>query len=403
MYEGGEKGVGWRGLWFVAIVFGASRLFYLVAGGVLAGIVPVGAFQERTRDVPFRSLSLWSHWDGEHYVGLAIDGYLSGEGQVSPAFFPMYSLLMRSSAELLGGPLTPAALSVLGVVVSMFALLFALYFVYAVAADGWGEPVARRTVMVLAFFPTAFFLNSVYTESLFLAFSAGAVWAARVRRDLLLAALFVAFATATRNVGVFLLLPLAQEWLRDPRGHGWRGAYLALAPAGLVAYMGYLWWKFGEPLLFYTDQSRWGREATGPLASLGGAFARAFEEVRRLVMPENLPGSEAGEIAGYLASATDTFNLLFFIGAAALLAVGIMRLPWGLASYAALTAFLPAFFGTAQSPLMGFPRYVIVVFPLFIVLGTLLKSRVLLAVWLGFSVLFSLALTALFVSWRFVA
>lgn len=403
MYRGVEKDVGWRGLWFVALVFGVSRLFYLAAGGILAGIVPVGSFQERTRDVPFRSLSLWSHWDGEHYVGLAIDGYLSGEGQVSPAFFPMYSLLMRSSAELLGGPLTPAALSVLGVMVSMVALLFALYFVYGISAEGWGEPVARRTVLVLAFFPTAFFLNSVYTESLFLAFSAGAVWAARVRRDLLLAVVFVAFATATRNVGVFLLLPLAQEWLRDPRGYGWRGAYLALAPAGLVAYMGYLWWRFGEPLLFYTDQSRWGREATGPLSSLGGAFARAFEEARALIRPENLPGSGAGEIADYLASATDTFNLLFLIGAVALLAVGIMRLPWGLASYAALTAFLPAFFGTAQSPLMGFPRYVIVVFPLFIVLGTLLKSRVLLAVWLGFSVLFSLALTALFVSWRFVA
>lgn len=403
MYRGVEKGAGWRGLWFVALVFGASRLFYLAAGGILAGIVPVGAFQERTRDVPFRSLSLWSHWDGEHYVGLAIDGYLSGEGQVSPAFFPMYSLLMRSSAELLGGPLTPAALSVLGVMVSMFALLFALYFVYGISLDGWGEPVARRTVLLLAFFPTAFFLNSVYTESLFLAFSAGAVWAARVRRDLLLAAVFVAFATATRNVGVFLLLPLAQEWLRDPRGYGGRGAYLALAPAGLVAYMGYLWWKFGEPLLFYTDQSRWGREATGPLASLGGAFTQAFEEVRRLVRSENLPGAGLGEIADYLASATDTVNLAFFIGAAALLAVGIMRLPWGLASYAALTAFLPAFFGTAQSPLMGFPRYVIVVFPLFIVLGTLLKSRALLAVWLGFSVLLSLALTALFVSWRFVA
>jgi hypothetical protein len=219
----------------------------------------------------------------------------------------------------------------------------------------------------------------------------------------LLAAVFVAFATATRNVGLFLILPLAQEWLRDPRGYGWRGVYLALAPAGLVAYMGYLWWKFGEPLLFYTDQSRWGREATGPLASLGGAFARAFEEVRRLVRPENLPGAGAGEVADYLASATDTFNLLFFMGAAALLAVGIMRLPWGLAGYAALTAFLPAFFGTAQSPLMGFPRYVIVVFPLFIVLGTLLKSRALLALWLGLSALFSLALTALFVSWRFVA
>ncbi|QIN77815.1 hypothetical protein GBA65_03990 [Rubrobacter marinus] len=39
----------------------------------------------------------------------------------------------------------------------------------------------------MAFFPTAFFFNALYTEALFLALSAGAVWAALVRRDLLLA------------------------------------------------------------------------------------------------------------------------------------------------------------------------------------------------------------------------
>jgi hypothetical protein len=403
MYAAGDGVDGWRGLWFVALVFGVSRIFYLGAGAVLSEVVPVHPFQERTRDVPYGSLSLWSHWDGEHYVGLALEGYLGGEGQVSPAFFPMYSLVLRSLAELLGGPLTLGALSVLGVLVSMLALFFAFYFVYEISAAGWGEAVARRTVLALAFFPTAFFLNSVYTESLFLALSAGAVWAARVRRDLLLAALLGALATATRNVGVFLLLPLVHEWLRDPGGYRWRGAYLALVPAGLFAYMAYLWWRFGEPLLFYTDQSRWGREAAGPLASMGGAFAQAFEEMRSLVRPGNLPEFEAGEMADYLASATDTLNLLFLLVAAALLAVGILRLPWGLAGYAALVAFLPAFFGTAQSPLMGFPRYVIVAFPLFIALGLVLKNRALLAIWLVASGLLSLALCAMFVSWRFVA
>jgi len=399
----GDRLGGLRGLWFVALVFAVSRAFYLLAGEALSRVVPVHPFQEGTEDVPYRTLSLWSHWDGEHYIRLALDGYLSGESQVSPAFFPMYSLLLRSSAELFGVALTPAALSVLGVVISTLALFFALYFVYAVAAEGWGERVARGAVLALAFFPTAFFLNSVYTESLFLAFSAGAVWAARVRRSLLLAAAFAALATATRNVGVFLLLPLAHEWLRDPRGYGWRGAYLALAPAGLAAYMGYLWLRFGEPLLFYTDQSRWGREATGPLSSIGSAFTRSFEELGSMFQPENLPEPSPGGIADYLLSANDTLNLVFLLGAAALLAAGVSRLPWGLSGYVALTAFLPAFFGTPQSPLMGFPRYVIAAFPLFIVLGILLKNRTLLMVWLCASALISLALCALFVSWRFVA
>lgn len=405
MISAAEK-AGWlRGLWFVAAVFAASRLFYLVAGDVLSAVVPVSEFHRGTLDDPYGAMNVWSHWDGEHYVSLALEGYLRGEGQVSPAFFPAYSLLVRSFTELSGGPLTAAAVSVWGVLVSLGALFFALYFVYRIAEDGWGEAVARRTVLALAFFPTAFFLSAVYTESLFLAFSAGAVWAARVRRDLLLAAVLAALAGATRNVGVFLILPLAHEWLRGAGEYRWRVAYLGLIPAGLVAYMGYLWWRFGEPLLFYTDQSQWGREATGPLASLGGAFTEAFEELSFLVRPGSFPAG-LGSAADYLASANDAINLAFLALAVALFAAGLssrVRLPWGLAGYAALAAFLPAMFGSAQSPLMGFPRYVLVVFPLFIVLGALLKNRALLAAWLTSSVLFSLVLCALFVSWRFVA
>lgn len=395
-----------RGAWFVAAVFAFSRVFYLAAGAVLSAVVPVAEFQRGTLDDPYGSLNVWSHWDGEHYVSLALEGYLRGEGQVSPAFFPAYSLLVRSFTELFGGPLTPAVASVWGVLISLGSLLFALYFVYRIAEDGWGEAVARRTVLALALFPTAFFLGAVYTESLFLALSAGAVWAARVRRDLLLAAALVALAGATRNVGVFLILPLAHEWLRHAGEYRWRVAYLGLVPAGLLAYMGYLWWRFGEPLLFYTDQSQWGREATGPLASIGAAFTEAFAEARVLARPESLPGLDAEAAANYLASANDVVNLLFFGLATVLLFAGMsarVRLPWGLAGYAALCAFVPAMFGSAQSPLMGFPRYILVVFPLFIVLGALLSRRAFFVAWLTLSVVFSLALCALFVSWRFVA
>jgi hypothetical protein len=63
----------------------------------------------------------------------------------------------------------------------------------------------------------------------------------------------------------------------------------------------------------------------------------------------------------------------------------------------------PALFGASQGPLMGLPRYVLVAFPLFIVLGVLLETRRLLGGWLVLSAAASLVLCALFVSWRFVA
>jgi hypothetical protein len=93
-------------------------------------------------------------------------------------------------------------------VLSLLFLPFAFYFIYEIARQGWGERAAKGTILTLAFFPTAFFLNAAYTESLFLALSAGSLWATRVKRNLLLACMLAGLATATRNVGIFLVVPL---------------------------------------------------------------------------------------------------------------------------------------------------------------------------------------------------
>ncbi|MDQ3793620.1 MAG: hypothetical protein M3341_13540 [Actinomycetota bacterium] len=392
------------GLLFVLLVCAASRLFYLGAGGLFASAVPVGRFQRITADAPFGTMNLWSHWDGEHYVALAADGYLQPPGNASPAFFPLYPLLIRGLAGLFGGPLSQPALSAWGPLVSLLALPFALYFVYRIAEDGWGERAARVAVLTLALFPTSFFFNAAYTESLFLALSAGSLWAVRVRRDLLLACLLAGLATATRNVGVFLLVPLAYEWLGNAREYRWRGVYLALAPSGLALYAAYLWWRFGDPLLFYTQQSRWGREATGPLDTLLGALTRGGQGIAGLFSPRLWADPSLGRVADALASANNAYNLIFLGLALALLVAGLKVLPPDLSAYSLLLILPPTLFGTPQGPLMGLPRYVLVAFPLFIVLGALLGDRrPLTVVWLAASAASSLVLCALFVTWRFVA
>jgi hypothetical protein len=392
-----------NGLLFVLLVYAASRLFCLGAGALFASVAPVARFQRTTADVPFGAMNLWSHWDGEHYVALAAGGYLQPPYNVSPAFFPLYPLLVRSFAELFGGPLSLPALSVWGVLLSLLALPFAFYFVYKIAESGWGERTARTAVLSLALFPTSFFFNAVYTESLFLALSAGSIWALRVRRDLLLACALAAFATATRNVGVFLLVPLAYEWLRNAREYRWRVAYLALAPSGLLAYAAYLWWRFGDPFLFYTEQSHWGREATGPLDSLLSALSRGGESLGLLFSPRLWADPSPGRVADALGAAINAYNLVFLGLALALLVAGLRVMPPDFSAYAFLLILPPTLFGAAQIPLMGLPRYVLVAFPLFIVLGVLLEGRRLLGLWLTLSAVFSLLLCALFVTWRFVA
>jgi hypothetical protein len=294
-----------------------------------------------------------------------------------------------------------------GVLISLLALPFALYFLYRIAEDGWGSPTAQGTVLTLAFFPTSFFLNAVYTESLFLALSAASLWAVLVRKDLLLGCALAGFAAATRNVGVFLVVPLAYEWLRGEagRGYSWgRGAAcLALAPSGLAVYAAYLWLRFGNPLLFYTEQRRWGREATDPLSTLLNALAQGSEGLRQLLDPGLWADPSLGRITDHLGAANNAYNLVFLGVALALLLAGLRVLPLGLSAYAFLLILPPAFFGTPQGPLMGLSRYLLVAFPVFIVLGVLLENRRLLGGWLVLNVVASLILCALFVSWRFVA
>ena len=391
------------GVGFVLLVFAASRLFYLLAGALLARVVPVSRFQRITSDVPSGTMNLWSHWDGEHYVALAAGGYLQPPENVSPAFFPLYPLLMRSVAELFGGPVSEGALSLWGPLVSLLFLPLALFFVYRIAEDGFGEQVARATTLAVAFFPTTFFLNCAYTESLFLALSAGSLWACRVRKDLLLACVLAALAGATRNVGVFLMAPLFIGWLRDVRYYRWRGIYLALAPSGLIVYAGYLWWRFGDPLLFYTDQGKWGRQAAGPLATAGRVWEAAVEGSARLLDPRLWADPSLGNLANHLEEANNLYNLMFFVFAGVVLIAGLWELPPDLSVYTFLLVTPVTLFGPPQSPLMGTPRYVLVAFPLFIMLGLLSKNRPAFVGWLVFSTASSLVLCALFVSWRFVA
>jgi Mannosyltransferase (PIG-V) len=391
------------GVAFVLAVYAASRLFYLISGSLLAYLVPTSSFQRATLDVPSGSMNIWSHWDGEHYVRLAMGGYLHPPDNVSPAFFPLYPLLLRSFAELFGGPITKEALSVWAPLLSLLFLPFALYFIYRIALDAFDERVAKGTVLILAFFPTTFFLNAAYTESMFLALSAGSLWAMRVRKDLLVACVLAGFAAATRNVGVFLVAPLIYEWIKDIERFRWRGIYLLLAPGGLFAYMGYLWVRFGDPLLFYSAQESWGRQATGPLDTASRAWGAAVEGSGRLLDPDLWAHPSLSNAANQLAGASNFFNLVFFVFATIVLLAGLRYLPLSLSVYGLLLVAPAALFGTSGSPLMGTPRYVLVAFPVFIVLALLFRNRVLLGGWLVVSTILSLALCGLFVSWRFVA
>ncbi|HEX2098339.1 MAG TPA: glycosyltransferase family 39 protein [Rubrobacteraceae bacterium] len=306
-------------------------------------------------------------------------------------------MTVRLGMALSGGP------AFWGVAVSLVASAFAMYFLYRIAEKLRGLRAARATVLAFAFFPTAFFLNAVYTEALFVAFTAGAYWATYVRRDLLFAGILGAFAAATRNFGILLLIPLFYEWLRNRREFGWRGALgLALVPGGLLGYALSLWAWFGDPLIFFRQQGAyWGRELTDPTTALEMAWSRAGEGLEYLRDPATLFLERAPTPA---IEASNVVNIVFLALFLVLIGIGFAALPLGLSVYTFLVTLLPVLTPSPLIPLMGFPRYMLGAFPLFLVLGYLLsRSRPALYLWLLLSGGLGAALTAMFVTWRWVA
>lgn len=380
---------------FVFTVFAASRLLFLGAGALAQAFLPEAEPAGSPLEPP-GFLNYWAHWDGAWYSQIATEGYGAG-APASTAFFPLYPLLVRLGTALGGGP------ALWGVLISLVATLFSLYFLYGIAERLYNANVARASTLSLAFFPTAFFLNAVYTEALFLAFTTGCVWAMYARRDLLLAGLLGSLAAATRNLGLLLLIPLFIEWYRNRREFGSGGlAGILLVPTGLVAYGIFLAGRFGDPLISARQQEEyWGRTFVSPVATLQGAWSSAVEGAGYWMEPAALFLSSS---SGPSLEASNTLNLVFFVLLLVLMGVGFVALPPGLFLYTFVIMILPILTPSPNFPLMSLPRFMLGAFPLFLVLGYLFaRNRTALAIWLAVSAGGGVALTALFTTWRWVA
>src|SRR5579884_2191449 len=102
--------------------------------------------------------SSWNHWDAANYVRIAQYGY---QTVYDTAFFPLFPLLI----SILAYPFGSWGYIAAGMLISNLAFLGALFVLYQLAADVAGEHAARRTLLYLAIFPTAFYFFAAYNES----------------------------------------------------------------------------------------------------------------------------------------------------------------------------------------------------------------------------------------------
>jgi hypothetical protein len=367
----------------------------------------------------------WARYDAGWYRSIADNGYFFEPGrQSSVAFFPVYPLATRYLSEVLGGD--PTAWGV--------ALTFASGLLAAVLFHRWcrerlGGSAATTCLLVLLLWPYGWYLfGAVYADALFLAMALLAFTFVEKDRPVL-AALAGAVATATRPVGLALVLGLVLRTLERrgalrvpavdrfrrmaPARVGGGGArpdvpprpgpgrwveldlrrlrpldpVVLLAGSGLAAYVVYLWRTFDAPFAFADAESApgWDQHPTPRTWFKFAWFSRLL----------HLPDSGLGYFGAI------TFQAVLAVGLLAMVPLVLKRFGWGYAVYTLAVLAIPLL---GSKDFMGLGRYALTAFPSFAVLGGELAGRPRArAAWLVASATTMVVLCAMFARNRYVA
>ncbi len=311
----------------------------------------------------------WYHWDAMAYVSVAFKGY-SFTPEV--AFFPLWPLLIHFGGLLLGGYI-PVSYYVAGLLLANICFYFALVLLYCLLCEDFEASLAKKAMFYLAFYPYALFFFVGYTESLFLLLSVAIFLFLRRGRtlDWWFAGGIGFLAALTRSTGVLLSIPFLimyvhHFWVPEKRDQkGWLQRINALAPIilfpmGIVVYMIYLGYTKGNPFIFqYEETSHWHRN-----------FAWIWMTIDYIVkLIFTYPLFSFNNVRNLLDFAFTTFPIVALVWA-------WKRLPLHYSLYAlAVIIFSLSFPLGTINPLTSQERYLIVLFPLFVIFALWGKNR----------------------------
>jgi len=369
-----------RNAWkYALLAAGGSRLVTTIWVAILAmflpsnavagdGYEPLPAAMSAGTQIERILLEPWYRWDSIHYLKIAVYGYAADlQNAVWP---PLYPLLTRFFDVFSPSPLLA------GLVVSLLALTAAFYGLYCLLSEDFDEAIARRVLFLMTIFPTAFFLQAVYTEALFLLLAVGVLWALRQKRWWLAGGL-AAIGALSRNQGLTLVCVLAWEagrtaWQERPL----RPALaLRFIPAGLpvLAWGGYVLFAhygLGAPWYWQLVGRVWQERFGLPWQGLIGNIVALVQYIQGYPIPLG----------------TTLFDLgLGLLGLGMMIAM-TRRVPAAYLAYAwplLLSALMKM---TEGNLLLSVSRYAILWLPLFIGQALLWRNRWGQMAWFAFAV-----------------
>ncbi len=297
----------------------------------------------------------WSNFDGEHYLSLVQNGYQP----LTYFFFPLYPIVIKIFSLITGTSL--AGYNLAGILVSYLSLAFAVFGLYKLLKIDFKENLVKISIILLLFFPTSFYLGSVYTESLFLALTVWFFYFAR-KKNYLIAGILAGFSTATRVIGIILPASLLIEMLinKDNVFKLKNILSLAVSVSGIILYMYYLKQTTGNYLEFFSSVGVFGEQRESSIVFLPQVFYRYVFKILPNLHTSYFPILFSTFLEFLVAIVFLVFSVISFFK---------LRLSYSV--YLVLGYLIPTFSGSFSS----LPRYVLVLFPIYILLAQYLTKR----------------------------
>lgn len=284
-----------------------------------------------------------AYWDSQWYLSIAKNGYsIKANAESNVVFFPLYPTAIKIVKTITNLPWNLA-----GSLISILAIITAVGFLYVLIKKQWSESIARRSIFYMLIFPSAFFFSIVYTESLFIMLAILCFYNMDKQRWWLVG-LMAALAVLTKTIGIILFPIILLGYLMHYKKIHLNILWLTLPIIALGAWMMFCQYHFGDWLSFAHGQQFFHRPV--------GHFS----------WQKLLSAPTGGDK-----------TILFIDGLSALLALtaGIILLAWKKFTYGLYVIFgtlIPLASGTLQS----MNRYVLILFPLFIVLAVFSKRYI---------------------------
>lgn len=339
----------------VLTIFLIYKLFLLLVERVISPLIPL-------REGYLGPIH-WANFDGLHYLSIAKNGYY----QYEEAFFPLFPLTIKLLSEVF-----KINYAVSGVFIVHASGAIALYFLFKLVRLDYDVKASFWIIVFFLAFPTAFFLSSLYSESLFLALTLSSVYFAR-RAKWFMSGVLGGFASATRLVGIFLLPALIVEYVIQRRkgkksstsqgiktmfGRAW-GVFVV--PLGLLGYVSFLTITNNDPLSFIRAQPAFGAGRSGGEIIL---LPQVFFRYVKIFLTVSMVHYD------YWIAVLEMGTFLLIVWAIYLAYRSGARLSYIL--FSLLSILLPTLSGTLSS----IPRYSLSVFVVFTFFGTIKNAMI---------------------------